>query len=174
MSIKFVKTREVKSPKRAMSREAGIDFFVPTFTEQFMSDLTDKNPKYIFDETFMVNEDNSTTKGLVILPHERILIPAGIKLQLPSDDRALQANNKSGVATKKGLIFGAELVDYTYRGEVHLSLINTSNDRVEIFEGEKLIQFVEIMIGLSEMEEVNSIDTNTERGEGAFGHTGNR
>ena len=43
-TIKFLKTRSVKSPSRANKYDAGIDFYVPEFTEDFLKDLREKNP----------------------------------------------------------------------------------------------------------------------------------
>ena len=48
--ISFLKIRDVKSPLRANQFDAGIDFFVPKFTKQFISDLKEKNP-LVFGET---------------------------------------------------------------------------------------------------------------------------
>ena len=67
-------------------------------------------------------------------------------------DRALIAANKSGVSTKKGLIFGAQVVDYSYKGEVHLSLINTSDRSERIYEDSKILQFLETPIFISDIE----------------------
>ena len=40
--IKLFVCGDVKAPQRAKG-DAGIDFFVPNFSEQFLKDLTDKN-----------------------------------------------------------------------------------------------------------------------------------
>jgi len=66
--------------------------------------------------------------------------------------RALIAANKSGVASKSGLIFGAQVVDYTYKGEIHINVINTSSKVVRIYEDMKLIQFLETPIFNSSIE----------------------
>ena len=137
MLIKFLKTRDVKSPNRANQFDAGIDFFVPEFTETFIKDTQEKNPFISYDRV---------SKKFVLRGHERILIPAGIKCRMEEPGRALIAANKSGVASKKGLIYGAQVVDFTYKGEIHINVINTSNKPVEITPGMKLIQFLETPI----------------------------
>jgi len=141
--IKFLKTRQVKSPARANKYDAGIDFFVPEFTEKFIEDMKAKNP----DCPFIPLED-----GFILRPHERILIPSGIHCQMSKPGRALITANKSGVATKTGLIFGAQVVDYEYQGEIHISLINTSNQNVRIYAGMKAIQFLETPVFNSDIE----------------------
>jgi len=42
-TIKFLKVRDVKSPSRANEYDAGIDFYVPEFTKEFIKDLRAKN-----------------------------------------------------------------------------------------------------------------------------------
>ena len=48
-AIKFAKTRTVKTPNRAHQYDAGIDFYVPEFTAEFVDDLITKNPQ-LFDK----------------------------------------------------------------------------------------------------------------------------
>jgi len=142
--IKFLKTREVKSPSRANKYDAGIDFYVPEFTMSFIKDLGEKNKTQWMGGLKILNllED----KSFELPPQERVLIPSGIHCQMANFSRALIAANKSGVATKTGLIFGAQVVDYEYQGEIHISLINTSNEPVKISAGMKAIQFLETPI----------------------------
>jgi dUTPase len=92
--------------------------------------------------------------------------------------RALIAANKSGVATKHGLIFGAQVVDYLYQGEIHISIINTSTKIIRIYEDMKLIQFLETPVFNSVIEIVENVTGEAvsfydgmqiTRGEGGFG-----
>ena len=41
--MRFLKSRNVKSPERGTSLSAGIDFFVPYYDEKFLKDITSKN-----------------------------------------------------------------------------------------------------------------------------------
>ena len=43
--LKFTLVRKVKPPKRGTGKSAGIDLFVPEFDEQFIKDLSEKNPQ---------------------------------------------------------------------------------------------------------------------------------
>ena len=144
--IKFLKIRDVKSPTRAYEFDAGIDFYVPEFNEEFLNDLAEKN-----QGRDLVMKDDS----IIIPAHSRIMIPAGIKSRMAHPGRALIAGNKSGIATKHGLVYGAQIVDYTYKGEIHLSLINTSMLEVKITPGMKILQFVETPILVSQVEVVD-------------------
>ena len=160
--MKYTKIRNVKSPSRGTSQSAGIDFYIP-------DDWNNGNPRSV-------------------APGDRLLIPSGIKVNVPSG-YALIAFNKSGVASKKGLIVGACVVDEDYQGEVHLNMINTNNPHdifidgayvkesgfVTVTPGEKLTQFILVPVNYANPEEVTETELYeelSERGDGGFGSTG--
>jgi dUTP pyrophosphatase len=147
--MKFLKTRDVKSPNRGTSHSAGIDLFVP-------------------------NDFDRVTLN----PGQRINIPSGIKMNVP-ENHALVAFNKSGVATKKGLVVGACVIDSDYTGEIGLHVINSGVDSVTIEPGDKLLQVLLLPIHMVELEECHSaeevfMNKQTERGEGGYGSTGDK
>ena len=171
-TVKFLKVRDVKSPLRGTAEAAGIDFFVPNYNEEFEKDFHEKNPTIRYD----IEEYKSMRMWLS--PGERVLIPSGIHTWM-QQGTALIAANKSGVATKKGLVFGAQVVDSDYAGEVHISVINTGKYAVYIETGEKLIQFIHTPVLLSPVEEVDKaafdfLHDKSERGTGGFGSTGTK
>jgi dUTPase len=193
-TIKFLMIRDVKYPSRANSTDAGIDFYVPKFNNKFKEDLLNKNEflkvcsKYkrnstdeftatTFKDPFLKDKENK--HYFELKPQERILIPSGIKYKMEEEGRALIAFNKSGVASKLGLLSGACICDYSYQGEVHINLVNTSNDVVRIYEDQKIIQFIEVPIFTSEILFVNDETTlfenvKTNRGSGGFGSSDNK
>lgn len=143
--MKFLKTRDVKSPVRAHSTDAGIDFFVP-----------------------------NDFKAIALKPNDDILIDSGIKVIVP-EGFALIFKEKSGVATKKKLTCGASVVDSDYRGVVHFHLFNNGTEVQVISAGEKIIQGVVMPVNLCTVDEVTEDEYNkytTERGAGGFGSTG--
>jgi len=172
MAIKFLKIRDVKSPTRAYEFDAGIDFYVPEFNEEFLNDLAEKNQGRDLGQRKFDGIDY-----IGIPAHSRIMIPGGIKSRMSEPGRALIAANKSGLATQRGLIFGAQVVDYTYKGEIHLSLINTTNETVYISAGQKIIQFLEMPVFNSKIgifqgnEDVFYEGLQDDRGDGGFGST---
>lgn len=162
--MKFSKIREVKDPIRSTPKSAGIDFFVPVFTESFINDFKIKNPNIqIFDNK------------ICLLPNDRCLIPSGIHVNIP-DGFMLNAFNKSGVSSKKGLLKVAETIDEDYLGEIHISLLNSSNESIIIEENEKIIQFILIPISYLLPIEVELselyVDKISKRKDGGFGSTG--
>ena len=143
--MKIAKVRDVKTPERGTARSAGLDLFIPN----------DFRPSGI-------------------MPQERMLIPSGLKIKVP-EGYMLKAENKSGIATKTGLIVGATVVDEDYQGEIHISLINTSNSMVALSPGMKIVQMVLTKVLYADVEIVEEKDLftqTTERGSGGFGSTG--
>jgi len=166
--IGFYKSREVKSPERGTPRSAGIDFFVPKINKSFIKDFEEKNREAL------VRIHNNT---IIIEPYERVLIPSGIHVRIPKN-YFLVAKNKSGISTKLGLDRLAELIDEDYEGEVHISLYNTSEEAVWLKENQKVIQFVLIETEYLNLKEYKTKDllyynSQSQRGEGGFGSTGN-
>jgi dUTP pyrophosphatase len=115
---------------------------------------------------------------ITILPGGKILIPSGIHVNLPNEVM-LVAENKSGIAAKRGLIKGAQVIDVDYQGEIHINLINPTKFPVTIKPGEKIVQFVPyfqpIMTDAEEFDSKESLYAGTKsvRGEGGFGSSGN-
>jgi dUTP pyrophosphatase len=167
MLLKYAQTRLCRIPDRAHATDAGLDFFMPEFTESFLNDLT-ANP---------VNKGIAISKveKIVRLPaHKSILIPSGIKIEVPYGYMALFLN-KSGVAAKKNLLIGSQVIDTFYSGEVHVNLHNVSDEDVSIAEGEKLVQLVFIPILtceptlVDEQELYDWMMQDQTRGAGGFG-----
>lgn len=131
----------------------------------------------LFDENAEIIKFDQE-KGLpyfLLSPLSRVNIPSGIHCQMAEPGRALIAANKSGIASKTGLIFGAQVVDFEYQGEIHINVINTSSKVVRIYEDQKLIQFLETPIFTSIIEEVDNrsdlYKEITTRADGGFGST---
>lgn len=162
--MKISRTREVKLPTRGTEFSAGIDFYIPSFSDKFVKDLFVKNED-------VVVKDSST---IILEPHYRILIPSGVKVNFEGEPRVLIAFNKSGVSVKKGLDVLACVIDQDYQGEIHLSLVNTSEEDVYICQGEKIAQFIMLPVVYEDIVEVSDKDLwqkKTNRGEGGFGST---
>jgi len=101
------------------------------------------------------------------------LIPLDLSFDIPFG-WDLSVYNKSGIATKKKLFKGAELIDSDYTGNCHIHFYNHSDTDVEIHKGDKISQLVMREVWMGELEEVSEIVKDTERGIGGFGSTGNK
>lgn len=175
--FRFIKVREVVSPNRANPNDAGLDFYVPT--NLYPEDIHSKNEfdseGYDLDVPF----GEAFVRHIALKPGHRILIPSGIKGLLEPPASMLMAANKSGIATKKGLIFTAEIVDSPYVGEIHIGIYNTSQEIQVIEAGQKLVQFIHVPIYITEPEEIQQDEFYTEsqmwgsRGDKGFGSSQN-
>lgn len=168
--IQFIKTRQVKSPERNVDENAGIDVYIPDNTPEFREDFLAKNPG--FEWGFY----DGTAGIIYIKPHTDIIIPLGIRSKF-SHGLALIANNKSGIATKTKLIFGASVIDESYQGEWHGHMINWSDDMQKVKCGQKIIQFIPHLISTDPIEVLDLTleefyTKTTSRGEGWQGSTG--
>lgn len=172
--IQFTKIRDVKSPQRANTNDAGIDFFIPYYSEQFYDDLVKKNPGVLFE--MGIDEAESEIINIAVPPFGQVNIPSGIKVNIFDKNTYLDANNKSGVATKYKLDVGANVVDADYRGEIHLHFFNTSDSPVVIRSGQKIVQFIHKEYIKSDLIEISNDEYDsleqTDRGEGGFASTG--
>lgn len=163
--------RDVIIPNRAHNWDSGIDFYMPKMNKQFLNDLKNKNQNTNYTIEILDNK-----KTLVINGHTNILIPSGIKVNVPKG-WTLNFDNKSGVASKLGLIIGAKVIDHGYQGEVHINLFNLSHDAKRIPEDKKIIQGILYKISNEPFELVDEselYDNKSERGEGGFGHSDNK
>ena len=145
--MKFAKIKDVKSPNRANSTDAGIDLFVPECQEP-----------------------------ITLKPQEACIIPSGIKFNVP-EGHALIAFNKSGIAVNKKLHVGACVIDCGYQGEVHINLTNVGLIDQHINPGDKIVQVVLLELGNPSVEEVSDEDlfeSESSRGTGKFGSTGEK
>ena len=105
-------------------------------------------------------------------PLQRTLIPTGLRIQLPHGYEC-QLRPRSGLALHNGLtlVNTPGTVDADFRGEIGVILINLSDQPFVINPGERICQMVITRYTRIEWESVDRIDE-TERGDGAFGHTG--
>lgn len=180
--FRFIKVRDVKSPSRGNEGDAGLDFYIPE--DLTLQDLVKANPQLIFHceipepgKVTLEYNSNNQVQVIYISPFTRILIPSGIKGLLEPRSSMLMAANKSGISTKKGLIYTAEIVDSPYTGEIHIGIYNTSHEFQIIEAGTKLVQFIHVPIYLTEPEEVikEEFDEDAQywgtRGNNGFGST---
>jgi len=111
---------------------------------------------------------------VVVEPMDRVLIPTGLYIELPSGFEA-QIRPRSGLAAKYGItvLNTPGTIDADYRGEIKVIIINLSRDTYTIRTGERIAQMV---IARHEHVTLNQVDTlaETQRGAGGFGHTGTK
>jgi dUTPase len=146
-NVKFLVCGDVTPPARNTGFDAGFDLYVPHLSEQFIKDLTDKNPGQPFRWGLVGapkdEEDVKKNQGIYLyLPAgEDILIPTYLKTRFPQN-MCLRIANKSGVAVNQKLVCGAEIIDSSYQGIIHVHLFNASNVIRFIEFGQKIAQAI--------------------------------
>ena len=108
----------------------------------------------------------------VISPRERVLIPTGFSLALPSSLEA-QIRPRSGLALKNGVtvLNAPGTIDSDYRGEISILLINHGSEPFVIRRGDRIAQMVIAQVAQPRLVEVKNL-SKTIRGEGGYGSTG--
>jgi dUTP pyrophosphatase len=159
-------------------------------TLKFQNDSPNPDPVYAcegdsgFDLRAWIKPDDELVQFdgdepyILLMPHERQLIHTGIKCELPHHVE-IQVRPRSGNALKLGLSVANTpgTVDELYRAEIGVIALNTSNESIIIKNGDRIAQAVLCPVLNSyyvNFEKVDAIDTNTERGEGGYGHTGTK
>ncbi len=109
---------------------------------------------------------------VTLQPLERRLIPTGVSIELP-EGYECQVRPRSGLALKRGLTLlnTPGTIDADYRGEIGVIMVNLDSKPQTIENGERICQMV---VARHECVEWEAVDTlsESERGEGGFGHTG--
>lgn len=111
-------------------------------------------------------------EDICIGPHESVLVPTGIALAIPEGYfGGIYA--RSGLASKEGLRPAncVGVIDSDYRGQVMVSLHNDTGESRTVTAGTRIAQLVIqpfLNISFEEKEELSE----TKRGEGGFGSTG--
>ncbi len=111
-------------------------------------------------------------KEITLKPLERVLIPTGIKIEIPVEYEA-QIRARSGLSVKHGitLINAVGTVDADYRGEVCVGLVNLSNEEYTIKPDDRIAQMVIAKVEKAQIEVTTEL-AESKRGEGGFGSTG--
>lgn len=116
--------------------------------------------------------DLFSNEDILILPGKRVLISTGICVEFPEEFVAL-IWDKSGIALKKGLTKIAGVIDSSYRGEWKIALFNLGKEKIHINKGDKIAQVLFQRIEKAQVEIVENL-SETSRGEGGFGSTGDK
>lgn len=107
---------------------------------------------------------------VTIRARERYLISTKISMELPSGYVAL-IMDRSGLAKETGLTHMAGVIDSTYRGEIKVLLLNTSDVDFHISHGSRIAQLIILPIPMVRIEEADEL-SDTVRGTNGFGSTG--
>lgn len=113
-------------------------------------------------------------QDIILKPLERHIIPTGLFIELPVGSEA-QVRPRSGLAAKYGVtvLNSPGTIDADYRGEIGVILVNLSNADFTIKNGERVAQLVIAKYERAIWNPVQNL-SETSRGTGGFGSTGNQ
>lgn len=129
-------------------------------------------PKYMTNGSAGLDLYAAIERPITIKTLERLTLPTGICIELTKGYEA-QIRPRSGLASKHGitLLNSPGTVDWDYRGEIKVILVNLSVDEYTINRGDRIAQMVINKIEKPIIEIVENINE-TKRGSNGFGSTG--
>jgi dUTP pyrophosphatase len=131
-------------------------------------------PKYETEASAGMDLRASLEAPVLLKPLQRSLIPTGLFIELPVGYEA-QIRPRSGLAFKNGVtvLNTPGTIDADYRGEIRVILVNLSSDDFLVNDGERIAQMIISKHEKAELIQVEILEE-TLRGQGGFGHTGNK
>jgi dUTP pyrophosphatase len=145
---------------------------------KYSNDSDNLDPEYATDGSSGFDLRANLTEPVTLGVGERALIPTGLRFEIPPNFE-IQVRPRSGLAYKKGItvLNSPGTVDADYRGDVGVILINHGQEEFVVEHGERIAQAVIATVvakAIVNLNKVDSIDEDTERGAGGFGHTGTK
>ena len=131
-------------------------------------------PEYSTSQSAGMDLRAFITEPVIIGVLDRALIHTGLYIEI-SEGYEAQVRPRSGLAIKHGItvLNSPGTIDADYRGEICVELVNLSNIPFTVEPGERIAQLVFAKYEKADFIEVEEL-SETERGEGGFGHTGNK
>lgn len=131
-------------------------------------------PEYATSQSAGMDLRADIDKPILLKSLDRKLIPTGLYIALPEGYEA-QVRPRSGLAIKHGItcLNSPGTIDADYRGNIGVELVNLSHEDYVVQPGERIAQMVINKVEHAVLLSVDMLDE-TERGEGGFGHTGNK
>ena len=141
---------------------------------QLINKSKHQSPAYETAQSAGVDLRANIDAPITLKPLERVLIKTGLFIALP-DGYEAQVRPRSGLAYKNGItvLNSPGTIDADYRGEIGVILVNLSNTDFVVNDGERVAQMVIAKYEQAYFEEVEIL-SETKRGTGGFGSTGNK
>ncbi|MFA9398453.1 MAG: dUTP diphosphatase [Clostridiaceae bacterium] len=131
-----------------------------------------ETPRYMTNGSVGMDLYAAVTEDVIVNKGKITLIPTGIAMEIPSGYEG-QIRPRSGLALKHGisLVNSPGTIDWDFRGEIKIILINFGDEDFVIKRGDRIAQIIFNKVAIPCIEIVEDID-NTDRGLNGFGSTG--
>jgi dUTP pyrophosphatase len=144
--------------------------------EDFLKEYGTTEPSYATNGSS--GFDLRASEGFTIKSSEIKIVPTGLYFDIP-DGFEIQVRPRSGLAAKYGItvLNSPGTIDADYTGEIKVILVNHGENTQSFEAGERIAQAVianVVAFNIINLQRVNYINKETERGGGGFGSTGTK
>jgi dUTP pyrophosphatase len=145
---------------------------MPHVEIKIRNESTNPLPSYATEGSAGLDLRAFVEEAYTLAPLQRMLVPTGLYIELPEGYEA-QIRPRSGLAAKQGItcLNSPGTIDSDYRGEIKILLVNLSDTKQVINQGDRIAQMVIQKVERAFFNEVAELN-NTTRGGGGFGSTG--
>ena len=168
----FIRTNgnPVHGLKIAKEGDSGYDIYpnIPISNDEWAAAIAKNKRLAKTKENFAV-KDGEVEGTITIQPGATLVIPTNIALELPLNIEC-QARPRSGL-NSDGVLIGWGTVDEGYRGEVGISVHNSTTEPIEVTNDKAIAQLVFVRKTIVKVELAESVSESTERGSNGFGST---
>jgi len=114
-------------------------------------------------------------QSMELKPGQTELVPTGLAIHLADSGLAAVVLPRSGLGHRHGIVLGnlVGLIDSDYQGQIFVSLWNRGGSEFTLNPMERIAQLVFVPVLQVQLNPVQAF-TDSQRGEGGFGSTGNR
>ena len=131
-----------------------------------------KLPEYGSEYAAGLDLFTSNNETIVVQPLSRAVIPTGISLEWSDPDYYVRIAPRSGLSVKNSIDIGAGVIDWDYRGEIKIVVINNHKDNeFEVLPNMKIAQMVPTKTEKMNVTDCSELEE-TSRGSSGFGSTG--
>ena len=111
--------------------------------------------------------------SITVMPGERALLPTGLIADIP-EGYSIRIHPRSSVSIKKGLSMpnSEGVIDSDYVHEMFLSVINTTENKIEIMPGDRIAQAELVPVIQCEISEIKKAPAQKKDRKGGIGSTG--
>jgi len=117
---------------------------------------------------------SSNEESIIIEPSKRKMIPTGLSMSYDNMNYYMRIAPRSGLTVKNSIDVGAGVIDFDYRGEIKVVLMNNGTEDFIVTKNMKIAQMIPTMTISPNNAKITEVQeqSETQRGASGFGSTG--